>query len=899
MIAAPPTDRLSIGKLRIPCATAIVARPRLVERLEAGLRRPLTVVLAPAGSGKSTLLGDWARSTTRSVAWLSLDESDNDVVRFLIYLTAALSQAEAGLGDATRRLLDASYPPGPLETMAALCDEIEETPGNDLVLVLDDYHVLSCTLIRDAVEFLLDRLPSRLRLLVSGRNDPALPLARMRARNQLTEFRVADLRFSAEEAAALLADLTGEAFADSEVATLTERTEGWAAGLVLAGISLQGRTNRADLIAHLSGSHRFVLDYLVSDVLSCQIPAIEQFLLRTSILERISAPLCDALLGAEGKAQSMLDQIERANLFLYPLDEERRWYRYHHLFAEALRHQLAQREPGLIPELHRRAADWFVGEGSDADALRHYLAIPDPHCAAEIVERHAIRMLERGEVATLRTWVESLPDAEVRARPRLALCHAWALVHSNALERVEVRLQDVEEWIADHSDHPREMIASFTGEIASIRSRVAVTRGDIDQTIELSQLALSLTPANDLLTRAGIGLSLGSAYSARGDLAAADATYAEVVSYGRGAGPLMAALALRYRADLSIIQGRLGEADHLYHHAQEFIEAHNATEMPAQGIICEGLADLAYLRNNLVEAESLAEEAVRRGEAGGEVLKIAVPAWLTLARVRQARGDESGALDAINHAVCLSNWAHMRAWRARIWLRQGKLALASVWARESGRRSSDIPTYQAEIEYATLARVLLAEGRIDEAIGLLIRLQTAAAKTGRIGREIEFLAVLALAYQAKGDHDEATATLTRALELALDERQIRLFVDEGTAIGSVLTRVRGQVRRGNDSGSRRLSAYVDDLLLALSNGLPSSAEVVTPVVSSVLIEPLSEREQEVLRLIAGGSTNREIAGELYVSLGTIKAHTNHVFAKLGVRSRTEAVARARDLGLLA
>lgn len=899
MIAAPPTDRLLIGKLRIPCAAAVVARPHLVHRLELGLRRPLTVVLAPAGSGKSTLLSEWARATDRSVAWLSLDESDNDPVRFLMYLTAALGQAEPGLGETTRRLLSASYPPGPLEAMAALSDEIEEASGQELVLVLDDYHVIIDPAIHDAIELFLDHLPSRFRLLVAGRNDPPLPLARMRARNQLSEIRVEDLRFSPEEASGLLTDLTGDPFAERDVVTLTERTEGWAAGLVLAGLSLQGRTNRAELIAGLSGSHRFVLDYLVSDVLSCQIPAVEDFLLRTSILERLSAPLCDALSGGEGTAQAMLDQIERANLFLYPLDEERRWYRYHHLFAEALRHQLAQRNPDLLPVLHRRAADWFVRDGCDADAFRHYVAIPDFHRAADIVERHVERLLMRGEVATLRAWVEALPDDVVHARPWLTLGHAWALTNANALDRVETRLQGIEGWLVEHPELSEETVRSWQGEVAAIRSRVAVTRGDIDQTIELSLRALALTPASNVRTRAGVGVSLGSAYAARGEMDAADATYAEVSTYGPDAGPLMPALALRYRADLAIVQGRLGAADHLYRHALGMIEAHAATDMPAKGIVHEGLAELAYMRNDLVEAGSLSEEAIRRGEAGGEVVKIAVPAWLTLARVRQARGDESGAIDAINHAANLSNWPQMRAWRARIWLRQGNLVAARAWARESGRQPSDNPSFQREIEYAILARVLIAEGRVDEAIDLLRRLQVAAESTGRVGREIEFLTVLALAYHVNGALDDAAITLTRALTLALEERYIRLFVDEGPAIASLLTRVRGQVRRGNDVDSRRLSAYLDDLLTALSSASPASnSEGVTAPTQIVLIEPLSDREQEVLRLLANGSTNREIADELYVSLGTIKAHTNHVFAKLGVRSRTEAAARAREIGLL-
>jgi LuxR family maltose regulon positive regulatory protein len=894
MIAAAPSDRLLVAKFRVPCADPLVPRTRLVQRVEAGLRRPLTVVAAPAGSGKSTLLSAWARATGRAVAWLSLDEGDNDPVRFLSYLIAALGQAEPGLGAATRQLLDASYPPGPTAAMLALADEIEEATGSDVALILDDYHLIDEPVIHEAVTFLVEHLPHRLRLVVAGRSDPPLPLARLRARNQLTELRADDLRFTPDEAALLLADLAGGTFAQGDVAALTERTEGWAAGLVLAGLSLQGRTDRVDLVTGLSGSHRYVLDYLMSEVLGCQDPAVERFLLHTSILDRLSAPLAAALTGDD--AAAMLDRIERANLFLNPLDDERRWYRYHQLFAEALRHHLHQRAPALVPDLHRRAADWFETNGCDSDALRHALAIPDATRAGDIVERHATAMLTRGEVRALRDWVESLPEEEVRARPLLGLRHAWALAHANALEAVEPRLRGVEEWLAAHPGTPVAGVTCLGGEIAAIRSRVAVIRGDMPRTIALSNLALSLTPPDDYVTRGGIGLNLGSAYGAIGDLAAAEQAYAEVVSYGPAAGPLSAALALRYQADLEVVQGRLLGADRLYRDALAFIDRQHAHEMPAKGIVCEGLAVLAYFWNDLDDAERLARDAIARGESGGEVLKITVPALSTLARVLQARGDRHGALEAIERAVCLSGWPHIRAWQARIWLQQGEVPAAVRWARESGFDPADEFTYPREIEYTTLARVLLAEGRFDEALGLTDRLAAAAEAWGRFGWAIDFLTLKAVALQATGAIDDAVASLTLALRLAGDEGYVRVFVDEGPAIAPLLTRIRGQARRAADAGDRRLGTYADDLLAVLAT--EAGASPATGNGTTILIEPLSEREREVLRLLAEGKTNREIADGLYVSLGTVKAHTHHVFAKLGVRGRTEAAARARDLGLL-
>jgi LuxR family maltose regulon positive regulatory protein len=729
---------------------------------------------------------------------------------------------------------------------------------------------------------------------VAGRSDPTLPLARLRARNQLTEVRADDLRFTTEEAAHLLADLAGEALAGDDVAALTERTEGWAAGLVLAGLSLQGRTDRTDLVRTASGSHRYVLDYLVSEVLGCQDPAVERFLLHTSILDRLTAPLAEAV--TDDYAAAMLGRIERANLFLNPLDDERRWYRYHQLFAEALRHHLHQRAPAIVPDLHRRAADWFEANGCDADALRHALAIPDATRAGDIVERHAAAMLARGEVRTLRAWVESLPEEEVRARPRLGLRHAWALTHANELGAVEARLGGVEDWLAAHPETPIPTATVLEGEIAAIRSRVAVISGDLPRTIALSRLALSLTPADHSVTRSGIGLSLGSAYAASGDLAAAEQTYAEVVAYGAAAGPLGAALALRYRADLEVVQGRLHRADRLYRDALSFIAGQHAHEMPAKGIVCEGLAILAYFRNDLDEAERLARDAIARGESGGEVLKIAVPALSTLARVLQARGDLRGAVDAIERAVCLSNWSHMRAWQARIWVQQGNVAAAGRWARESGLRPSDDLTYPREVEYAALARVLIAEGRLEDGLALNDRLARAAEESGRFGWAIEFLTLKAVALQAVGQTDDAVAALASALRYAGDEGHVRVFVDEGAPVAPLLTRIRGRARRAGDGDDRRLGTYADDLLAVLATETGESPAIGNG--TSILIEPLSEREREVLRLVASGRTNREIAGDLYVSLGTVKAHTHHVFAKLGVRGRTEAAARARDLGLL-
>lgn len=881
-------------KVRVPHTGAVVPRPRLMERLAAALARPLTLVAAPAGSGKTTLLAAWAAATPRTVAWVSLDADDNDPARFLSCVAAAFDASAPGTGEQVRRLLTATYPAGPAAVMAALANEVDAR-GGQWALVLDDYHLIEEAAIHEGIAYLVTHLPPNLRMILSCRGDPPLPLASLRARNQLSELRVADLRFSVEEAAALLASLTGAPLPEAEIIALTERLEGWVAGLVLAGLALHGRTGSAPSAAVLSGEHRYIVDYFVDEILLRVDPAVERFLLRTSILNRLTAPLCDALLDETG-SQAMLERLERANLFVFALDDERRWFRYHHLFAGVLRHRLARREPERLPDLHRRAAEWHLAHGDDvAVAIHHLLAIPDPERAAMVIERHAPALLACGEVRTLRDWVEALPEATVLDRPWLCLRHAWALAHAGLPDTAETRLRNVETWLATAGGSPDTPL--LLGELVTLRSRVAVIRNEPERTVELAHQALAILPAHDAPNRAAIGLNLGGAYSAIGDLDAAGRAYAEVIALGPAAGPLAAALALRYRADLEVVRGRLHSAARLYGEAADFVLAQGAGDLPAKGIICEGLADLAYQRNDLDAAEEQAREAIARGDRGGEAVKISVPALITLAKVRQARGDSEGALETIERAVLLGYGPGPAAWRARLWLRQGDLRAASAWARASGLDPASIVDVRSEIELATLARVLVAEGSPEEAAQLAARLLDLAERLGRAGRAIEFLIVLALAQQASGEADQAVAMLARALTLACDEGFIRVFADEGPPLAPILSRARGRLRRG-DGRERRASAFANTILAAIAAETAEGPAENRPPLAVLLVEPLTEREREVLRLLAAGQTNQEIADALYVTVGTVKTHTHRIYAKLGVRGRTEAIARGREAGLL-
>ncbi len=434
-------------KIRLPHTGAVVPRPRLMERLEAALARPLTLVAAPAGSGKTTLLATWAAATTRAVAWVSLDVTDHDPARFLSGVAAAFDVAGLGTGEHVLRLLTASYPAGPVAVLTTLANEVV-VRSTEWALVLDDYRLIEEPAIHEGIAYLVAHLPATLRIILSCRGDPPLPLAGLRARNQLSELRVADLRFSTAEAAALLTGLAGADVPEAEIIALTERLEGWAAGLVLAGFARCRRTSATADATMLSGEHRYIMDYFVDEILSRLDPHIEHFLLRTSILDRLTASLCDALLD-DTSSQAMLEQLERANLFTFALDDQRQWFRYHHLFADVLRHRLAQREPERMPNLHRRAAEWHLVHGNDAvAAVRHLLAVPDPERAAAIIELHAPALLARGEARTLRDWIEALPEATVREHPWLCLRHAWALAHAGLPDAAEVRLRGVERWLA-------------------------------------------------------------------------------------------------------------------------------------------------------------------------------------------------------------------------------------------------------------------------------------------------------------------------------------------------------------------------------------------------------------------------------------------------------------------
>jgi LuxR family transcriptional regulator, maltose regulon positive regulatory protein len=897
-------------KLHVPRRPrSLVARPRLGERLSRGAESALTLVSAPAGFGKTTLLTQWLAAVAadgRSVAWLSLDQRDNDPELFWTYLVGALKTVAQGAGASALSLLQPPQPPTEAG-LATLLNDLDALPV-DVVLVLDDYHVIEARGVQDGMAFLLEHLPPQIHLVIASRADPALPLARLRGRGELVEIRAADLRFTPNEAAAYLNEVMGLVLTAPDVAALEERTEGWIAALQLAALSLQGREDIATFIAGFAGDDRYIVDFLAEEVLQRQPEHVQQFLLQTSILDRLSGRLCDAVTGQDG-GQAKLAALERGNLFLVPLDDRRRWYRYHQLFADVLQARLLDEQPGDLPGLHRRASAWYEQNGEPPEAIRHALAAGDFGRAADLVEQAIPAMRRTRQEVAVHDWLRALPEELVRVRPVLSVGLAGALLAEGELDGVETRLQDAEELldttagIRQGSPAPAAEMVVVDDEgfrrlppmIELYRAALALALGDVPGTVRHARRALELSPGDEHLGRAAAAGLLGLAFWASGDLEAGHEAYAECMAGLRRAGHIAdtfgCAIAL---ADIRLTQGRLGEARRTYEQALQRAAEPGGPVLRGTADMYVGLSELHRERNDLPAAMQNLLRSQQLGEHNG--LPQNRYRWrVAMARIRQAEGDLSGALDALGEAERLyvgdffPNVRPVQALRARVLVAQGKLGEALGWARERGLSAEDDLSYLHEFEHITLARVLLAryaaeraEGAIQEATQLLDRLLRAAGEGQRTGNVIEILVLQALAHQAEGDPPAALASLQRAVTLAQPEGYVRIFADEGPPMAPLL---RAVAKQGTAPG------YVRRLLAAVSR-----TEDSTPA-SQELIEPLSARELDVLRLLGTDLDGPEIARELVVSLNTMRTHTRNIYAKLGVSNRRAAVRRAQELGL--
>jgi len=913
-IAVSGPDVLLATKLHVPGPQpGFVPRRRLVQALGEGLARGRVLVCAPAGSGKTALLADWARGGGRPVAWLGLDAGDSDPDRFWRYTVAALDQARPGLAGRVGPLLGPP-PPRSFEGLAtALINELAAQPGDgEVVLVLDDYHLVDSGPVHESVAFLLENLPPGLRVVVSGRADPPLPLARQRGRGQLAELRAAELRFTDQEAAALLGETAGPGLPEAAVAALVDRTEGWAAGLQLAGLSLRGQPDAAGFVAAFCGSHRFVVDYLTDEVLERQGGQVRGFLLETSVLDRLSGELCDAVTGCTG-SQAMLEQVERAGLFLVPLDEGRGWWRYHHLFADLLRTRLQRDQPGRVRELHHNAAAWSDEHDLADDAVRHALAAGDAAWAGRLIERHVDALLFHNDQATLQRRLETLPAELVRSRPRLLLVQTWIKQWAGEVEAAGPLLDAAEHAFANATDEAFEpsvgraasLLANVPAAIALARAYLAHLRGDAEGTAVFASRARAEIGKGEWMLDSRIRWHVAVAEWLRGSLAEAEHAFTSVIARWRAAGdPGLAAPSCHLLGQVQLAQGRLDAALGTYRQALEIATLPGRPVLPVAGIGYVGLAKVAYQRNELDAALGQVTEGIAQCRqifyTPPLVTGLAALAW-----IRQAQGDAGGALEAMDEAERAAPGPAVTgllnpvpAERARLLLAQGDLAGAARWAHDNGLDIGDELAYPREPGHLVLARLLLAQGRLGRALVLLDRLHAAAMAQGRDGSIIEIGALRALALAASGDEPAAVAALAEALTLACPQGYARVFADEGAPMRALLGRLIA-AQRAEQSRARRVPpGCLARIMQAFDPApAPGSGRRAASVVPG-LAEPLTDRELEVLRLLAAGKSNQRIAHDLVVALDTVKKHVTHVLGKLGAANRTEAVARARDLGLI-
>jgi LuxR family maltose regulon positive regulatory protein len=867
--------------------------------LEDGREARLMLVSAPAGFGKTTLLVEWLAGSAadeRAVAWLSLDPRDNDPAVFWAYLATAIEAAAPGIGASALAVLQA--PGASTESaLAALLNDLGDF-ASGFVVILDDYHVIESGAVNDGMTFILEHLPAGVHLVIAGRADPSLPLAKLRSRGELVEIRAADLRFTDPESAVYLNTGMGLELDEADVATLAARTEGWIAALQMAAVAMRGREDVSSFITDFAGDDRYIVDYLLEEVLQRQSATVRDFLLGTSILGRLNGPLCDAVTGQDG-GRATLESLDRSNLFVVALDDRRQWYRYHHLFADVLRARLLDEQPDRVAELHLRASAWLEEDGDRAEAIRHSMAAGDFVRAADLVELALSASRKDRQEATLRSWLEALPPEAIREKPVLSLAMAGALLANGELAGVEEQLANTEAWLstADETDP----------EVRGLRSALTVYRaaqsnalGDADASMAFARRALDLVDKDDHIGQGAAAGLLALAHWSRGDLEDAHDLWAGAVTSLQKAGHLSDAIGCSMAvADIRIQQGGLTEAMGVYAWGLELSAAQDSV-LRGTADMHVGMSELFLQRGDLDSASRHLLASEELGEDAG-LPQNRYRSKVAMALVREAEGDPGAALDLLDEARHLyvgdfyPDVRPVAALRARTLLALGRTLEALDWVRDRALSTDDELSYVREFEHITLARIRMAQAVGDktaeplrDASRLLERLLVAAKEGGRLGSVIEILVLQALARKSSGQIDSAVTTLREAVALGEHELYVRAFTSNGAILVPLL---RGLIKApGAPRHARRL-------LAVLNKSKPNAASSPGSGTRE-LIEPLSGRELDVLQLLDTALTGPAIARELVVSLNTVRSHTKSIFAKFGVNNRREAVSRARDLGLL-
>lgn len=874
-----------------PLRYKTVLRPCLIERMNEGLSagRKLTLISAPAGFGKTTLVSEWVAGCERPTAWLSLDEGDNDSTRFLSYLITALQTIAPTVGAGMLAALQSPQPPSIESILTTLLNEIAVISGN-LVLVLDDYHTIVAKSVDQILTFLLEHLPPQMHLVIATREDPSLPLARLRVRGQLTELRAADLRFTPSEAAEFLNRVMGLNLSAEDIAALETRTEGWIAGLQLAALSMQGHQDTTSFIQSFTGSHHFVLDYLIEEVLGQQSESIQTFLLRTSILDRLCGSLCDAVLGSPtASGQEILENLERANLFIVPLDDERHWYRYHHLFAEMLRQRLQQRvssgnEEAGVNEYRIRASVWYEDNDLMIESFQHATAANDIERAERLMVGGRMPLHFRHVATTILNWLEALPTSVMDARPWLWVRSATTALISGQVIGVDEKLHAAEAAIAAtlQGAEPDEKTRDLIGQIAAVRATLAYIRYQPEATIIQAGRALEYLHPDNLLFRSRATWSLGFAYKLQGKRAAARNAYTEAIRQASG-NIYYTVLTSTSLGELQESENQLFQAAETYRRSMQMLCDQGTTYSSEEHI---GLARIYYEWNELDTAEQHAQQSLQQARLYDRTIDRFIVCEVLLARLKLARGDVAGAaamLAETERSVRQNNFVQripgVAAAQVLVLLRQGDLSAAGQLAQ-----AHELPLSQT--------RVLLAQDDPSAALAVLEPLYQQAEAKGWVDERLKVMVLQAIALRAHGEKDKAVQLLGEALALAEPGGFVRLFVDEGQPMALLLTEV---AARGT------MPDYIDKLLAAFDAEKRKSEDqpvLLPPSPAQPLIEPLSQRELEILKLIAQGLSNREIGGRLFLALDTVKGHNRRIFDKLQVQSRTEAIARARELSLL-
>ncbi len=901
-VRTSPSLPLLLTKIHMPGPSPhLVHRSHLEQRLTQGARGKLTLLSAPAGSGKSALVSQWLTAEQLPTAWVSLDADDNDPIRFWLYLGASLDALEPALGASVCELLRSPQPPPLPSVVIMLCNALT-TLARKCVLVLDDYHVISAPQIHEGLAFLLEHLPPQVHLVLMTRGDPPLPLARLRARGQLSELRSADLRFRLDEAAAFLNAIMGLDLGPDDLTALDAQTEGWIAGLQLAALSLRGRPDASRFIAAFVGSHRFLLDYLSEEVLSRQPQAVQDFLLRTALLDRLSASLCNALTGRDD-GQAMLEHLERANLFLIPLDDEQCWYRYHHLFGEFLRDRLRSASANLLPELYQRASALCEREGLLDEAVGYALSAAQLDTrltahAADLIERVGYTVWMSGATGTISTWLDRLPIAVVRSRPMLCLARAWELHLTGQVALVEAWLQQAEQGLAVREDTDDTAAQqTLAAAVSAIRALAAPTQQTAERTAFLSERALALL-ADDSPWRGTVLFARGVASFQRGDDEAAMQSLAEAAAVSKAIRNVQAVMRASWLlASLQTLHGRLRQAAETNEEAVSFASTSQAGQRFLIGWAYVGLSRIHYEWNRLGRAEHYAQEAVACSRRGGN-LQMEPDALLTLVRVRTAQGDweeaerllEQGE-QIVRHTGRVHQMADLAFLRVHLWLARGQQEAAVQWAQGYTLQFSDERDPLFVEERVALARIALAQEQPSEALRMLTGTLALASQMDRVSQVLTLLSLQALALSKQNQLSQALSILARGLSLGEEEGIVHIFIDSGEPMAELLLHLLEAKRQGSHVVAVSCSQdYLLTLLQALGVAVPSSPEA--PPTSL-----LSLRELEVLRLMADGYSDRQIARHLVIAEGTVKTHAKRIYAKLDVNGRTQAALRARALHL--